>query len=459
MYRTSSNSRAIGLVLSTAMTGALLSGCAATTPPVADVSASKAEAALAKGKHDQAIDYAEAAVTAEPRNATYRAMLGNAYLDAGRFASASTSFDDAMRLGDNSARTALSLALALTGEGKHGEAAALLNDWQGEIATADLGLALAIAGQPERGIHLMSNAIRGGENTAKMRQNLAYSYAMAGRWREARLMASQDVPADKVGDRMEEWAMMARPEAWQQRVAALLEVPAGIPDAGQPAMLALVDNPKAEQFAAEASALTAPPQADAELPPVEAAQASEPAHEIAAIDPSAGLDSAKAPETARTENFETAFAAPAPSGVTLDAASFAQPQPKAQPKPAEAKPALAAAAPAPVKAEKPAAVAHTIKSEGTHLVQLGSFSSEQGARRAWGIYAKRYPELAGHQMVISEAVVKGKRYWRVAAAGFGRTDSRAMCGSVKAKGEGCLAYAGSKPLPGTVASDIRMASR
>src|SRR5687768_8301967 len=194
----------IALAVTTAIAGALLSGCTTSSAAPANVSASRAEAALAAGKHQQAIDHAEAAVLAEPRNAGYRAMLGSAYMDAGRFASAATSFDDAMQLGDNSARTALSLALALTGEGKHQEAAALLNDWEREIATADVGLALALAGQPERGVHLMSNAIRAGDNTPKMRQNLAYAYALSGRWREARLMAEQDVPADQVGDRIAE---------------------------------------------------------------------------------------------------------------------------------------------------------------------------------------------------------------------------------------------------------------
>jgi hypothetical protein len=47
------------------------------------------------------------------------------------------------------------------------------------------------------------------------------------------------------------------------------------------------------------------------------------------------------------------------------------------------------------------------RAEGSHRVQLGSFASEQGARRAWGIYVKKYPELSGHQMVISEAIVRG----------------------------------------------------
>src|SRR5262245_35023549 len=217
----------VTLALPTAIAGALLSGCTASSAAPANVSASRAEAARAAGKHEQAIDLAEAAVLAEPRNPAYRAMLGSAYMDAGRFASAATSFDDSMQLGDNSARTALSLALALTGEGKHAEAAALLNDWEGEIATADLGLALALAGQPDRGAYLMGNAIRAGENTPKMRQNLAYAYALGGRWREARLMAEQDIPADQVGARIAEWAQTAQPEAWQTRVANLLDVPAG----------------------------------------------------------------------------------------------------------------------------------------------------------------------------------------------------------------------------------------
>ncbi len=236
----------LGLAVTTAMTAALLTGCTTASAPAANVSASRAEAAIAEGKSSQAVAHAEAAVLAEPHNAGYRATLGAAYLDAGRFASAATSFDDAIQLGDNSPRTALSLALALTGQGKYREAAALLNKWEGEIATADLGLALALAGQADRGIHLMSNAIRGGENTPKMRQNLAYAYALAGRWREARLMAQQDVPPDKVGDRMQEWAMMARPEAWQERVAALLDVPAGVSDSGQPLQLALSNNPSIE---------------------------------------------------------------------------------------------------------------------------------------------------------------------------------------------------------------------
>lgn len=432
MKNTATSKRVIGLAVTSAMAGVLLTGCTTNAAPPATLSAAKAEDALAGGKHDKAIAHAEAAVLAEPHNAAYRSMLASAYLDAGRFASAETTFKDAMQLGDNSPRNALSLALAQAAQGKYREAQALLNQREGDIATADLGLALALAGQPERGIHLMSNAIRGGENTAKMRQNLAYSYALAGRWREARLMAEQDVPADQIGDRMEKWALMASPQAWQARVPALLDVPVGIADAGQPAQLALANNPSIEQLAAEAVA-----------PPVAAAG------ELPALAP-VETGGRQAPQPAR-ESFENAFAAAGSSAprasVTQDASRFVA-TPVVQAIPSRNRVAAEAPAARPVQGEN-----------GTHLVQLGSFSSEAGAKRAWSIYVKKYPELSDHQMVVSEAVVRGKRYWRVSAAGFGKATATSMCSRVKAAGSGCFAYAEGRPLPGAVDSGVRLARR
>jgi len=434
MKNTATSKRVIGLAVTSAMAGVLLTGCTTNAAPPATLSAAKAEDALADGKHDKAIAHAEAAVLAEPHNAAYRSMLASAYLDAGRFASAETTFKDAMQLGDNSPRNALSLALAQAAQGKYREAQALLNQREGDIATADLGLALALAGQPERGIHLMSNAIRGGENTAKMRQNLAYSYALAGRWREARLMAEQDVPADQIGDRIEKWALMASPQAWQARIPALLDVPAGVNDSGQPAQLALANNPSIEQLAAEAVAAPVAAAPDGELPALASSDATR--HE--------------APQPVR-ENFESAFAAAASSApraeVTQDASRFVA-TPVVEDVPARSRATTDAPTARPVHG-----------SDGTHLVQLGSFSSEAGAKRAWSIYVKKYPELSDHQMVISEAVVRGKRYWRVSAAGFGKATASSMCSRVKAAGSGCFAYAEGRPLPGAVDTGVRLARR
>ncbi|MCL6250912.1 tetratricopeptide repeat protein [Altererythrobacter sp. KTW20L] len=476
--------RMTGLAVGTAMAGVLLAGCTTAAAPRADLSAASAETALAEGRTDRAVRLAEQAVEADPHNASHRALLGKAYLDAGRFASAQASFDDAMALGDLSPRTALSLALTLTAQAKYTEAAALLNDWEGHIATADLGLALALSGQPERGIHLMSNAIRGGDNTVKMRQNLAYAYAVAGRWRESRAMAAMDVPAGEVGNRMEQWAAMASPDAYQYRVARLLGVPAGVSDGGQPVHLALGNTPNVNQLAAEATALAAAPvvEMSGELPAVPAALAS--ATPLMAVPVQAGeLPSVGAAslapatfqprEAARPASFAQAFAPETGAPVMNDAQSFAAPTPVAaataalapstalvsvpaaapsgryaQPRVAgqAAARATAAATPAAAPAGRTAPV-----TDGSHLVQLGSFSSEQAARRAWGIYVARYPELADHEMVITQANVRGRHYFRVSAGGFDRTASRSMCGRVNStSSDGCISWAAASPLPGAL---------
>ena len=157
-----------------------------------------------------------------------------------------------------------------------------------------------------------------------------------------------------------------------------------------------------------------------------------------------------APKTAEPSDFQAAFASVAPAGgsiaqVTQDAMRFVS------------QPAVQTAAVRHGAAPRAASAAK--QSAGTHFVQLGSFASAQGARRAWGIYAKRYPELSNHQLVISEAVVSGKHYWRVSAAGFGLASSQAMCGRVKSSGEGCFAYAEGRPLPGAIDTGTRLAFR
>ncbi|HTN14324.1 MAG TPA: tetratricopeptide repeat protein [Sphingomonadaceae bacterium] len=442
--------RLLGLALTTALAGVTLTGCASSAPP-ANLSANKAEAALAKGNYDSAVDFAEAAVRADPRNAQFRATLGTAYLETGRFASAATSFDDAIKLGDNSPRTALSLALALAGDGKSAQATSTLKGWEGEIAPSDLGLAYSLAGQPERGIHVLTNTLRGGENTAKVRQNLAYSYALAGRWREARLMAQQDLGSEKVGDRMAEWAASVHPDAYRARVAMLLQVTPDLKDPGQPVQLALANFPTPEQLASDAVAAPAPVAQPAPSA-IALGNADSPSRDGYELPPVGDAPEAftppayQAPKPDRVSDFQAAFSSTGTAStgkVALDSRSFATPAPKAAPKKASAKTASRLAA-----------------ADGTHLIQLGSFSSEQGARRAWSIYVKRYPELSGHEMVLSQAKLNGKTYWRVAAGGYTANSSRSMCGKVsRTGGEGCIAYAQGRPLPGAIDNGRRLASR
>lgn len=424
---------------------ALAGTAAVTAAPKADQTLASAQAALKAGKTAKAIDLVEAAVLANPQDPSYRALLGNAYLRAGRFESAVTAFDDAMTLGDNSAKTALALALANVAAGRNREAVALLDDWRDAIPADDLGLALALAGQSDRGVAVIGDAVRAGNASAKARQNLAYSLALDGRWREARVAMAQDVPADQIDGRIGEWAAQARPEDYRLRVAKLLSVPV-VGDNGQPAELALVGGPRAQQASSETGVDKAPVVAAAgpsELPPVEAASA---AGRRAPVPLAAVAVAPPAPS-------EAGLVEAAPAQVARASAISFVGNPVIQPIAALFERAFV---PVSAPAAKPRAAPHfaAVHQGGTHLVQLGSFSSQQGARRAWRIYAAKSPALKGYRMTISQAQVRGKTYWRVAAAGFDAGSARGTCARIKAAGGMCFAYAAR-----AIANPVRQAAR
>lgn len=418
--------------------GAGFSSSAVVAKPAPDRVAAEAQKALAKGQVDKAITMAEELVAANPREGRYRSLLGQAYLRAGRFESAAQALDDATKLGDNSARTALSLALAKVGSGKHREAVAILDDWRDAIPAADLGLAYALAGETNRGVAILSDALRGGENTPKLRQNLAYALALDGRWREARIMASQDVPADKLDARISDWAHKSRPEDNRLRVAGLIGAPVRA-DGGMPAQLALNANPEQEQLAAETAAQREPAVAAApggELPAVDANPA-----ELAQYQPVSAPVTAEPAPVAPAQTFAATFgdtpvvqpvpaALPSRAPVAATAPKAKQPVRVAAAVPAAHRPGLRPRrAPAPVFGKG-----------SSHAVQLGSFSSEQGARRAWGYYAGRNPELRNFKMTITPATVRGKKFWRVAATGLDGRGAGGLCSKVKARGGVCFAY-------------------
>ena len=429
---------------------ALIAGTAVTSglyaAPSAELSARQAEAAMAKGKSSKAIAYAEQAVTAEPDNAQYRAVLGSAYLGAGRFLSAASAFGDAVTLGDASPRTTLSLALAQIGSGQTAPALASLDRANDSIAAADLGLAYALAGDTQRGIAILSDAIRNGEYTPKIRQNLAYALALAGDWRQARVMAAMDVPSEQIADRMAAWSATAPAEAFQQRVATLLNVPTVASDPGRPAALALTGGPaqqSADAMVAEAPP-PPPPYRGGELPALGGSeQAAYSAPQPAQV--SYNEAPAPAPVAPAPENYEAAFAAEVPQGATpaaviADAIRFVS-HPVVQTIPAQY---VASRAPAPRAAAHPSRTARAstvpaaTRSSGNHGIQLGSFLSEQTARQASAVYARQHRGLERSQIRITKASVNGRTYWRVSATGLSVADARAMCSSIKARGQSCL---------------------
>ena len=427
------NKRLLGLALSTALTSVALSGCSTSANSSYAYTASAADSMSAQADNGHGIASAEAAVAAYPRNADYRALVGSAYLEAGRFASAERAYAEAIELGDNSARTALSHALAAIGAGRQDAALATLSKWDGAMDAGDYGLALALAGRPQQGAHVLGNAIRQGQNTAKVRQNLAYAMALAGDWRSARVMAAEDVPADQLGQRLGDWAATSAPEFYQVRVAKLLGVPV-VHDSGMPTHLALANapetTPEPTMYFAEANAL-------------------ENAIEVQESE-------AVAVAVAPTEPVETVAVADDGRRYVSNAIVQAVPE-RTEAKSAPVRVAKTETRSAP-KA-KPAQKAPTKLASGDHRIQLGSFLSEDDAERAKGVYARKYPQLDSSTFRIAKAQVNGKTYYRVSAGGMAKTSAQAMCSSIKAGGSGCIAYAGSTSLPGTVAKDVRVAAR
>jgi D-alanyl-D-alanine carboxypeptidase len=350
-------------------------------------------------------------------------------MSQGRFASAERTFMDVMELGQVDPRTVVSVALMRIGQGKTESALSLVEAHRSILPASDYGLALALAGEQKQAVDVLVEAIRADNASARTRQNLALAYALDGRWREARIMAVQDMPQDRVDERIVEWAQYARPGAYQVRVAGLLKVTPQT-DAGQPVHLAL-------------NGVTAQPQMAAADVPVETAPvaiaAAAPVEELAPIGP------APVAMGEIQEVVKMAMAAvPEPA---MEAPLIKAPE-------GPAKAASAAPAPKPVKLAL-ADTAPAAKIGGSHLLQLGAFSSAANAQKAWNQLTAKHKVLQGFTSATSTVTVNGKTLTRVAATGFGNFQAaNAACNQIKASGGACMI----RSLNGAV-SPVRMAAR
>lgn len=415
--------------------------CAFAAAPKPEKAAAEAQAALAKGKIERAITLAEGAVAADPRNAAYRVTLADAYLRAGRFESAKQAYEEALQLGNEKGRVALAFALMQIAQGQNTQASDTLSAYRDSIPAADYGLALALAGQTSQGVAVLADVVRGGENTPKVRQNLAYAFALDGKWPMARAMVEQDLPADKVDQRLSEWALTARPDDARKRVAMLLGAPLR-GDAGEPAVLALAaraDGHNAAAKPAEAPALAA--AAATELPPL-AAPSNAPVIEVSdkvtgAARPAAATPidpNADAPAVLQNVKVQAA----APAHVAVPARASVATQPAA----IKSAPSRMAIKRLPSKAilAKPVMQPTQLASGGVP-VQLGAFATPEGAKRAIAHYSARHSALGGHRLDMVKATVNNKVYWRVLARGYEGRSAAATCHAVTAHGGACLVRA------------------
>ncbi|RVU05299.1 SPOR domain-containing protein [Novosphingobium umbonatum] len=390
-------------------------------------------------KQSPVLSAAEQAVAKQPRDAGARAALGRIYLREGRFLSAATALGDAVSLGDTGNRTLLALALAQVGSGQDGAALMTLEQGKGSIPVVDLGLALALAGEPEKGAALLADAVKAGDGSEKLRANLAYAYALAGDWAQARNLISTDLPADRVDARMTEWAAKAKPEASRERVASLLGV-AIKSDTGLPARLALAPAPAPVQAKVDSPVMAA--AAETAVPtPVLAANSAE-SSELAPTVP------APVASSANVENFRVITASMTPVSPAPDmAAPAVDPKPvaakladktKAKAKPAKAQTKSPDAQMA--QAEPAAKPAPKVLRSGNHMVQLGAFLSEQNAQRARDAAVARDKGLEG-RISIAKATVNGRDFWRVTVAGLDAASAAGKCEAIRKAGGACFARA------------------
>lgn len=446
----------LALLASAAVMTASFSAYTTSAAPRADKSFAKAERMLEKGKASKAIEYAEAAVQADPRNAQYRATLGEAYLKAGRYSSAAMSFGDALKLGDTDPRTVLSYSLAQTAIGGGKNALETLAKHERMMDPADAGLAMALAGDPERGVFVLTNALRGGQNTPKVRQNLAYTYALAGNWRAARVMAAEDVPANLLDARLSQWASSAKDEDFMVRVAQLLGVDP-VSDGGMPTALALSNFPSEAQMAAAKKA-----EAPKEPAPVKVAEAPAPKPVVAKAPVAAVAKPAAKPvqkvAEAPTPRPVRRVSRPIRSSKTVKPVFSYVSRPVTQELPAAAAPQRVAAVAKPAPQKAPTRAVKPAPKGDSHMVQLGSYNSEAEAKAGWTTLQRKFRDLKAHDVVITKAEVNGKTFYRVAAAGFGRQGAAQMCSTVRGAGRGCFAYSKVSPPKGAVGEGTRIAA-
>ncbi len=255
------NRKMVGLTAGAAllgwMPGALLAAAPASRDGMREPAAQKragelladARGALARGVPGTAVQQAEAAVALSLRDAQARAVLGRAYLAAGRFEAAETALGDALAIDPSLGRAAVGRALAQIALGRSEAAQLSLAAAEESGADADIGLAFALLGRTDEAIEKLLAAAREPGADARTRQNLALAYALAGRWNDAVTVAAQDVPAELIADRLRRWAMVAQMKNDPaMQVGALLGV-LPVKDAGLPAQLALVGPVQPERVA------------------------------------------------------------------------------------------------------------------------------------------------------------------------------------------------------------------
>jgi len=378
--------------------------------------AAKARALIASGKGAAAVGHAERAAIAAPNSAEFRMLLAQSYLKAGRFTSARDAFGDVLALDAGNGKAALNLALMQIATGDWAAARRTLDTHAGAIPVSDQGLAVALAGDPAAAVDLLAAAARTDPAGVKLRQNLALSLALAGRWTEARQVVGLDLAPADADKRILEWAAFARPKAASDQVASLLGI-MPVQDKGRPVALALTAA-AAPVAVASAAPAEAPPAAVAPAPVAVAAVAPKPAAPVAA--------------------------APAPSLNTgVPGVQFAARQEVAQPLPMpEVSGTMTRTATAKIAVVKPSADTVAAPASGRFYVQLGAYDNAGVAHVAWTRAARAFPTLSARTPQSANIKTAAGSFYRLSVGGYTRADAVKLCLAYREAGGRCFVRAG-----------------
>jgi Flp pilus assembly protein TadD len=420
----------------------------------------QAQASLSSGQFAQAVTLAEQAVAAKPNDSELRALLGNCYFAAGRFASAEQAYRDSLSLMPAQPKLVLKLALVEIAQGRDADALAALDAARTALDPADYGLAIALAGRPSEAVNLLDQVARAPGADARIRQNLALAYGLSGDWAMAKTVAAQDVAPEQLDGRIQQWMAVATPARPSDQVAMLTGVHPSA-DPGQPQALALTSSPAGVRLA-QLLPKTAPA-------PVQPTSMPQQVASVPATPPPALPD----PEPAVAEANSVEI--PPPAVVAQAARSLLTPSPVAQPLPQDdvaqpEAPMVQAVAPqplpeaptrfdTPVEPAKYIAITDTVRraakddrrSDGrsSSVVQLGAYSSADRVSVAWQTLAKRYPALGDYTPMRARYTGAKGTVWRLSIKGFtNQQEAIARCEQLQSRGGKCFVrrVAGDSPV-------------
>jgi Flp pilus assembly protein TadD len=446
-----SRPKRFGTAISTIAIAAMMTGCAAgqesrqAFAPKAGAPnlglALQAQAALSSGQSVQAVEFAERAVAATPGDSELRALLGNCYFAAGRFASAEQAYRDSLSLMPAQPKLVLKLALVEIAQGRDADALAALDAARTALDPADYGLAIALAGHADEAVGLLNQVARAPGADARVRQNLALAYGLSGDWTMAKTVAAQDVPPEQLDARIQQWMTVATPTRPSDQVAMLTGVHPSA-DPGQPQALALNSSPAGTRLA-QLLPKTAPAPAAVQQPAA-----------LPATPPPALPD--PEPVVAEAAPVEVP---PPPVVAEATRTLLAPPQAQADVAQPEA-PVVEAVAPTPVpqaptrfdtpvQPAKYVAITDTVrraadtarKSNGrsNSVVQLGAYSSPDRVSVAWNKLTKRYPALADYTPMRARFAGAKGTFWRLSIKGFtNQQEAIARCEQLQSRGGKCF---------------------